>query len=93
MACFGGGVVVSGVADEPCGVLQQTFTANPSQGPGSAPGGQGVANLIVCKAFYGVRGAIVVGVSVGKKCPLLLPFVPQQSTVLASGSDTGGSPA
>ncbi len=92
MAGLGGGVVVSGVADYPCGVLQQALTANPSQGPSSTPGGQGIANLIERKAFDRVRGAIVVGVSVGKKRPLLLPLVPRQSTVLASCSDTGGSP-
>ena len=91
MAGLGGGVVVSGVADVPCGVLQQTFTANPPQGPSSTPGGQGVANLIVCKAFDGVCGAIVVGVSVGKKRPRLLRLVPRQSTVLASCSDADGS--
>ncbi len=93
MACLGSGVVVSGVADLPCGVLQQAFTANPPQGPSAAPGSQGIANLIVCKALDGVRGAIVVGVSVGKKRPPLPPLVPQQSTVLASCSDIGGSPA
>ena len=92
MAGLGGGVVVSGVADVPCGVLQQTFAANPPQGPGSTPGGQGVANLIVCKAFDGVRGAIVVGGSVGKKSPLLLRLVPRRSTVFASCSDTSDSP-
>ncbi len=92
MADLDGGVVVSGVADLPCGVLQQAFAANPSQGPGSAPSGQGIANLAVRKAFDGVRGTIVVGVSVGKKRPPLLPLVPRQSTVLASCSDTGGSP-
>ena len=91
MAGLGGGVVVSGVADLPCGVLQQTSTANPTQGPSSTPGGQGIANLIVCEAFDGVRGAIVVGVSVGKKCPLLLRLVRQPTTVLASCSDTSGS--
>ena len=93
MAGLGGGVVVSGVADYPCGVLQETFTPNPPQGPSSAPSGQGIANLIERKAFDGVRGAIVVGVSVGKKRPPLLRHVPPQSTVLASCSDTGGSPA
>ncbi len=91
MAGLGGGVVVSGVADVPCGVLQQTFTANPAQGPSAAPGGQGIANLVVRKAFDGVRGTIVVGVSVGKKRPLLLPLVPRRSTALASCSDIGGS--
>ena len=93
MTGFGGGVVVAGVADLPCGVLQETFAANPPQGPSSTPGGQGIANLIVCEAFDGVRGAIVVGVSVGKKCPLLLPLAPRQSTALAFCSDTSGSPA
>ncbi len=77
MADLGGGVVVSGVADLPCGVLQQALTANPPQGPGSAPGGQGIANLIEGKAFDGVRRATVVGVSVGKKGPLLLRLVPR----------------
>ena len=90
MADLGGGIVASGVADLPCGVLQQTLTANPPQGPSPAPGGQGIANLIVCKAFDGVRGAIVVGLSVGKKRPRLLPLVLRQSTVLASCSDTDG---
>ncbi len=92
MACFGGGVVVSGVADLPCGMLQQTFAANPPQGPGAAPGGQGIANLIEREAVDGVRRAIVVGVSVGKKRPPLFRRVPRQSTVLASCSDTDGSP-
>ena len=92
MAGLGGGVVVSGVADVPCGVLQQTFTANPPQGPGSTPGGQGVANLIVCKAFDGVCRAMVVGISVGKKSLLPLPLVPRLSTVLASCSDTSDLP-
>ena len=90
MSDLGGGVVVSGVADLPCGIVQQALSANPPQGPGPAPGGQGIANLIERKAFDGVRGAIVVGGSVGKKRPLLLPLVPRQSTVLASCSDTGG---
>ena len=93
MAGLGGGVVVSGVADLPSGVFQQTLTANPPQGPSAAPGGQGIANLVERQAFGGVRRAIVVGVSVGKKRPLLLALVPRQSTVLASCSDTGGSPA
>ncbi len=94
MACLGGGggVVVSGVTDLPCGVFQQTLTANPPQGPSSAPGGQGVANLIVGKAFDGVRGTMVVAVSVGKKSRRPLALVPRQSTVLASCSDTSGSP-
>ena len=92
MAGLGGGVVVSGVADLPCGVLQQTFSADPSQWPSSTPGGQGIANLIERKAFDGVLRAIVLGVSVGKKRPLVLTFVPRQSTVLASCSDTSGSP-
>ena len=93
MADLGGGVVVSGVADLPCGILQQAITANPAQGPSAAPSGQGIANLIVCQAFDGVRGTIVVHVSVGKKSPPLLRHVPRQSTVLASCSDTSGSPA
>ncbi len=91
MAGLGGGVVVSGVADVPCGVRQQTLTANPAQGPSSAPSGQGIANLVVRKAFDGVCEAIVVGISVGKKRPRLLRLVPRQSTVLASCSDTDGS--
>ena len=77
MAGLGGGVVVPGVADLPCGVLQQAFAANAPQGPGSAPDGKGIANLIVCKAFDGVRGAIVVGISVGKKRPPFLRLVPR----------------
>ena len=93
MAGLGGGVVVSGVADYPCGLFQQTFAANAPQGPSSAPSGQGIANLIVRKAVDGIQGAIVVGVSVGKKRRPLLRLVPRQSTVLASCSDTGGSPA
>ena len=60
MAGLGGSVVVSGVADLPCGILQQALTGNPSQGPSSAPSGQGIANLVEGKAFDGVRGAIVV---------------------------------
>ena len=91
MTGFGGGVVVSGVADLPCGVLQETFTANPPQGPGSTPGGQGIAHLVVGKAVDGVRWTIVVGGSVGKKRPPLLRLVPRRSTVLASCSDTDGS--
>ena len=92
MTGLGGGVVVSGVADMPCGVLQQAFTAKPSQGPSSTPRGQGIANLIERQAFDGVPEAIVVVVSVGKKRPPPLPFVPRQSTVRASCSNTGGSP-
>ncbi len=92
MADLGGGIVVSGLADLPCGVLQQLFTANPPQGPSAAPGGQGIANLVVGKTFDGVRWTIVVGVSVGKKRPPLLRHVPRQSSVLASCSDTSGSP-
>ena len=88
MTGLGGGVVVSGIADLPCGVLQQAFTAKPPQGPGSTPRGQGIANLIERKAFDGVRRAIVVRVSVGKKSPRPLVHVPRQSTVLASCSDT-----
>ncbi len=91
MAGLGGGVVVSGMADVPCGVLQQTVTPNSPQGPSSAPDGQGIANLVEGKTFDGVRGTIVVGVSVGKKRPRLLRLVPRQSTVLASCSDTDGS--
>ena len=93
MSSLGGGVVASGVADVPCGVVQQTFSADPSQWPSSAPSGQGIASLVEGKAFDGVREAIVVGISVGKKRPLLLPLAPRQSTVLASCSDTGDSPA
>ena len=93
MADLGGGVVVSGVADVRSGLFQQAFAANPPQGPGSAPGGQGIANLIVGKAFDGVRGATVVGGSVGKKGPPPPPLVPRPSTVLASCSGTDGSPA
>jgi len=55
MAGLGSGVVVSGVADLPCGILQKAFTANPPQGPSAAPGGQGIANLVEGKAFDGVR--------------------------------------
>ena len=91
MAGLGGGVVASRIADLPCGVLQQTFTPNPPQGPSAAPGGQGIAHLVVGKTFDGVRWTIVVGVSVGKKRPPLLRHVPRQSTVLASCSDTSGS--
>ena len=40
----GGGVVVSGVADVPCGLFHHAAAANPPQGPGAAPGGEGVAN-------------------------------------------------
>ena len=92
MAGLGGGVVVSGVADLPRGVLQQTLAANPPQGPSPAPGGQGIANLIERKAFDGVRGTIVVGGSVGKKRPPLPLLIPRQSTVRASCSDISGSP-
>ncbi len=92
MTGLGGGVMVSGVADLPCGVLQQTLTANPPQGPSSAPSGQGIANLVQGKAFDGVPATIVVDVPVGKKRPFLLPLVPRQSAVLASCSDTSNSP-
>ena len=93
MADLGGGVVVPSVADVPCGLLQQALTANTAQGPSATPGGQGIANLIVGKALDGVCKPSIVGGSVGKKRPPLPPFVPRQSTVLASCSDTGGSPA
>ena len=92
MAGLGCGVVVSGVADFPCGLFEQAFPANASQWPRSTPGGQGIANLVVRKAFDRVCGTVVVGISVGKKRQLLVPLVPQPTVVLASYSDTGGSP-
>ena len=92
MAGLGGGVVVSRIADLPCGILQQAFTSDPSQRPSSTPSGQGIANLVERQAFDGVCPTIVVGISGGKKRPPLIRYVPRQSTVLASCSDTGGSP-
>ena len=91
MTPLGCGVVVSDVADLPCGILQKTFTGNPSQWPGPKPSRQGIADLVESQAFDRVRGAIVVVVSIGKKRLLLLPLVPRQSTALASCSDTSDS--